>query len=193
MKKILAAENLSYSINEAKLFQGLSFELHEGNALHVLGSNGSGKTSLLRIISGLTKPTRGIIKKYNTKNICFVGHKNALKQYLTVEDNISLLEVDKHIDLNIFLEKLELNNLLDVMVANLSYGQQKKLALLRVFLNDSDLLVLDEPCVGLDKNSKNILCSFLRDQKEDKKALIFSSHLSLDIDSEFINLDKDTS
>ena len=79
------------------------------------------------------------------------------------------------------------------MVANLSYGQQKKLALLRVFLNDSDLLVLDEPCVGLDKNSKNILCSFLRDQKEDKKALIFSSHLSLDIDSEFINLDKVTS
>ena len=69
MKKILAAENLSYSINEAKLFQGLSFELHEGNAIHVLGSNGSGKTSLLRIISGLTKPTRGIIKKYNTKNI----------------------------------------------------------------------------------------------------------------------------
>ena len=55
------------------------------------------------------------------------------------------------------------------------------------------ILVLDEPCVGLDKNSKNILCSFLRDQKEDKKALIFSSHLSLDIDSEFINLDKVTS
>ena len=79
------------------------------------------------------------------------------------------------------------------MVANLSYGQQKKLALLRVFLNDSDLLVLDEPCVGLDKNSKNILCSFLRDQKEDKKALIFSSHLSLDIDSEYVNLDKVTS
>ena len=79
------------------------------------------------------------------------------------------------------------------MVANLSYGQQKKLALLRVFLNDSDLLVLDEPCVGLDKNSKDILCSFLRDQKEDKKALIFSSHLSLDIDSEYVNLDKVTS
>jgi ABC-type multidrug transport system ATPase subunit len=79
------------------------------------------------------------------------------------------------------------------MVANLSYGQQKKLALMRVFLNDSDLLVLDEPCVGLDKNSKDTLCSFLRDQKEDKKALIFSSHLSLDIDSEFINLDKVTS
>jgi len=67
------------------------------------------------------------------------------------------------------------------------------LALLRVFLNDSDLLVLDEPCVGLDKNSKDILCSFLRDQKEDKKALIFSSHLSLDIDSEYVNLDKVTS
>ena len=190
MKKILAADNLCNSINETKLFQGLSFDLFEGKAIHVLGGNGSGKTSLLKIISGLSKPTRGSITKSNKKNVCFVGHKNALKQYLTVEDNLSLLEVDKHNDINAFLKKLELSKLLDVMVASLSYGQQKKLALLRLFLNDSDLLVLDEPCVGLDRKSQDILCSFLREQKEEKKALIFSSHISLDIDSENINLDK---
>ena len=69
-------------------------------------------------------------------------------------------------------------------------ANKKKLALLRLFLNDSDLLVLDEPCVGLDRKSQDILCSFLREQKEEKKALIFSSHISLDIDSENINLDK---
>ena len=61
MKKILVAENLSYKINDTKLFQNLSFSLNEGAAIHILGSNGSGKTSLLKIISGLTKQTKGKI------------------------------------------------------------------------------------------------------------------------------------
>ena len=73
-----------------KLFQNLSFSLNEGAAIHILGSNGSGKTSLLKIISGLTKQTKGKIEKNYNKDICFIGHKNALKQYLTVEDNLSL-------------------------------------------------------------------------------------------------------
>ena len=190
MKKILVAKNLSYKINEIKLFQNLSFSLNEGSAIHVLGSNGSGKTSLLKIISGLTRQTKGSIEKNNNKDICFIGHKNALKQYLTVEDNLLLLEIETHNSLKSYLQLLGLEKLLDVMVANLSYGQQKKLALLRLFLNDSDLLVLDEPCVGLDKKSQNILCSFLSDELIAKKALIFSSHISLDICSEFLQLDK---
>ena len=190
MKKILVAENLSYKINETKLFQNLSFSLNKGSAIHVLGSNGSGKTTLLKIISGLTRQTKGSIEKNNNKDICFIGHKNALKQYLTVEDNLLLLEIETHNSLKSFLKLLGLEKLLDVMVANLSYGQQKKLALLRLFLNDSDLLVLDEPCVGLDKKSQNILCSFLSDELIAKKALIFSSHISLDISAEFLQLDK---
>ena len=72
MKKILVAENLSYKINETKLFQNLSFSLNEGSAIHVLGSNGSGKTSLLKIISGLTRQTKGSIEKNNNKDICFI-------------------------------------------------------------------------------------------------------------------------
>ena len=190
MKKILVAENLSYKINETKLFQNLSFSLNKGSAIHVLGSNGSGKTSLLKIISGLTRQTKGSIEKNNNKDICFIGHKTALKQYLTVEDNLLLLEIETHNSLKSYLQLLGLEKLLDVMVANLSYGQQKKLALLRLFLNDSDLLVLDEPCVGLDKKSQNILCSFLSDELIAKKALIFSSHISLDISAEFLQLDK---
>ena len=190
MKKILVAENLSYKINETKLFQNLSFSLNKGSAIHVLGSNGSGKTSLLKIISGLTRQTKGSIEKNNNKDICFIGHKNALKQYLTVEDNLLLLEIETHNSLKSYLKLLGLEKLLDVMVANLSYGQQKKLALLRLFLNDSDLLVLDEPCVGLDKKSQDILCTFLSDQLIAKKALIFSSHISLDISAEVLQLDK---
>ena len=184
------AKNLSYKINEKKLFQNISFELFPSRAIHIQGDNGSGKTTLLKIISGLTRQLKGDLELKLDKSLCFLGHKNALKQYLTVEDNLSLLEIEAHGNLKSFLQLLGLEKLLDVMVANLSYGQQKKLALLRLFLNDSDLLVLDEPCVGLDKKSQDILCTFLSDQLIAKKALIFSSHISLDISAEVLQLDK---
>ena len=190
MKTIVKASNLSYKINEKKLFHSISFDVCAGSALYVAGGNGSGKTTLLRMILGISKPTRGSIESFASKDICFIGHKNALKQYLTVEDNLILSSLDTHLNLDKYLIDLDLNNSLDVTVANLSFGQQKKLALLRVFLNDSDLIILDEPCVGLDNNSQKLLCSFINEEIEKDKCIIFSSHIQLDIEANVLNLDK---
>ena len=129
--------------------------------MHVQGSNGSGKSTLIRIILGITKQTKGNILVNTNKEICYLGHKNALKNYLNLEDNIELMELNKQSDLKKYIEILGFKKLLDVNVANLSYGQQKKLALLRLFLNESDLIVLDEPLVGLDKETQEILNNFL--------------------------------
>ena len=65
MTYLFKAENLSYKINEKKLFQNISFEVNSGSAIHITGSNGSGKTTLLRIILGISKPTKGFIGKIN--------------------------------------------------------------------------------------------------------------------------------
>ncbi len=189
MKSLVSASNLSYKINEKKLFQNISFNINSGKALHVSGSNGSGKTTLLRIIVGLSKPTRGTIEISIDKSISFLGHKNALKQYLTVEDNLHLHDINNHVHLDKYLTELGLEKSLDVMVASLSFGQQKKLALLRIFLNDSQLLILDEPCVGLDSVSQDILCSFLRNEITNGKSIIFSSHIPLDVEASNLNLD----
>ena len=70
------------------------------------------------------------------------------------------MELNKQSDLKKYIEILDFKKLLDVNVANLSYGQQKKLALLRLFLNESDLIVLDEPLVGLDRETQEILNKF---------------------------------
>ena len=188
MKPLISASNLSYKINEKKLFQNISFDVNSGKALHISGSNGSGKTTLLRIIVGLSKPTKGSVEIVTDKSICFLGHKNALKQYLTVEDNLHLHDINNHIHLKKYLVELGLEKSLDVMVANLSFGQQKKLALLRIFLNDSQLIILDEPCVGLDAVSQDILCFFLRNEIDKGKSIIFSSHIALDIEASQLNL-----
>ena len=180
---IVNAENISYKVNDNKLFHNLSFVIEEGEAMHVKGSNGSGKSTLIRIILGIIKQTKGNILVNTNREICYLGHKNALKNYLSLDDNILLMDLTKHPDLKQYIEVLGFKKLLDVNVANLSYGQQKKLALLRLFLNDSDLIVLDEPFVGLDKETQEILNNFLVNQLNKNKAIIYTSHISCPIDS----------
>ena len=187
-KSLIEAENIAYKINENKLFHNLSFSVNKGEALYISGPNGSGKSTLIRIILGITKQTKGAITYNKSNNISYLGHKNALKNYLTVLDNLILLGLNSHEKLNNFLEELALKKYLDVTVANLSFGQQKKLALLRIFLNKSNVIVLDEPFVGLDTYTQNVVESFLIKEINLGKALIYTSHINCNIDSKILNL-----
>ena len=186
---LITANNVSYKINENKLFHNLSFTINKGEALHICGKNGSGKV-LIRIILRLTNQTKGEIINQSLNKICYLGHKNALKNYLTLEDNIALMELDKHKNLMQYVDILNLKKYLDVTVSSLSFGQQKKLALLRVFLNQSDLLVLDEPYVGLDNNTHLILTNFLKNELEINKSIIFTSHIQCDIESKILEINR---
>ena len=154
---LIVAQNIGYKINENKLFHNISFDIKQGEALHIKGRNGSGKSSLIRIILGITEPVKGTLENKSTKEMCYIGHKNALKTYLTLDDNINLMQLGNCDMLKSYLDKLELNKYRDVTLSNLSFGQQKKLALLRVFLNNSDLIILDEPFVGLDDGAHTCL------------------------------------
>ena len=187
-KSLIEAKNIAYKINENKLFHNLSFSVNKGEALYISGPNGSGKSTLIRIILGITKQTKGAITYNKSNNISYLGHKNALKNYLTVLDNLILLGLNSHEKLNNFLEELALKKYLDVTVANLSFGQQKKLALLRIFLNKSNVIVLDEPFVGLDTYTQNIVESFLIKEINLGKALIYTPHINCNIDSKILNL-----
>ena len=187
---LIVAQNISYKINENKLFHNISFDINEGEALHIKGRNGSGKSTLIRIILGITNPVKGTIENKSTKEICYLGHKNALKTYLTLEDNINLMQLDNYDMLKSHLNKLDLNKYRDVTVSNLSFGQQKKLALLRVFLNNSDLIILDEPFVGLDDSAHTELTLFLNNELNKNKSLVFTSHIPCNINSKILEIPK---
>ena len=103
---LITAENIGYKINENKLFHNLSFDVGQGEALHIRGDNGSGKSTLIRIILGITKQTKGSIKNNSLKGMAYLGHKNAIKNYLTLEDNILLMELNDNINLNKFIDCL---------------------------------------------------------------------------------------
>ena len=187
---LIVAQNIGYKINENKLFHNISFDIKHGEALHIKGRNGSGKSTLIRIILGITEPVKGTLENKSTKEICYLGHKNALKTYLTLDDNINLMQLTNCDMLKSYLDKLELNKYRDVTVSNLSFGQQKKLALLRVFLNNSDLIILDEPFVGLDDGALSILTSFLNNELNKNKSLVFTSHIPCNINSKILEMPK---
>jgi|TARA_B100000123_G_scaffold141896_1_gene104853 heme exporter protein A len=187
---LIVAQNIGYKINENKLFHNISFDIKHGEALHIKGRNGSGKSTLIRIILGITEPVKGTLENKSTKEICYLGHKNALKTYLTLDDNINLMQLTNCDMLKSYLDKLELNKYRDVTVSNLSFGQQKKLALLRVFLNNSDLIILDEPFVGLDDGAHTALTSFLNNELDKNKSLVFTSHIPCNINSKILEIPK---
>jgi heme exporter protein A len=190
--KLISAQNISYRINEKMLFHNLSLEVFSGEGLHIKGGNGSGKSTLLKILLGITSVSKGLIEYKNQDlKISYLGHKNAIKNYLTPAQNLQLLFDDLSLT-NAFewLEKLDLYQVQDELTANLSFGQQKKLALIRVLAQSSELIVLDEPFVGLDKAASELLNSFFLQKLSEGTGLILTSHIQPSVECQVIELDK---
>ena len=188
---LVSAQNITYSINENKLFHNLSFGVNSGEGLHIKGGNGSGKSTLLRIILGITTPTKGLIKRGSEDlKISYLGHKNAIKNYLTPIENLELLFNDVEIKIAYeWLYKFNLSHVQDELSASLSFGQQKKLALIRVLAQSPELIVLDEPFVGLDQTAADQLNNFLEKQLSEGVGLIFTSHINPKISCKVLDLE----
>ena len=188
---LVSAQNITYSINENKLFHNLSFGVNAGEGLHIKGGNGSGKSTLLRIILGITTPTKGLIKRGSEDlKISYLGHKNAIKNYLTPIENLELLFNDVEIKIAYeWLYKFNLSHVQDELAASLSFGQQKKLALIRVLAQSPELIVLDEPFVGLDQTAADQLNNFLEKQLSEGVGLIFTSHINPKISCKVLDLE----
>ena len=190
------------SINELKCFRGeslvlngISAEINEGETYLIKGSNGSGKTTLLRVLSSLIKNYSGTIF-YDDKNIRdnskffqkfnFVGQKNALKENLSVSKNLKLWEIlfGKKIDVNLLLQKYNLNTVLDKDIGSLSDGQKKCLSLLKLKLCSVPIWYLDEPFVFLDSDNRSILVNEIENHNKSGGIAIITTNTELDYKSD---------
>lgn len=190
--QLISAQNISYSINEKKLFHNLSFNVNTGEGLYVKGSNGSGKSTLLRIILGITLPSKGKIDFCNEDlTVSYLGHKNAIKSYLSPIQNLELIFNRSGRALAYeWLHKLSLKNVQDELTGNLSFGQQKKLALIRVLASSPKMIVLDEPFVGLDYATNNLLNNFLAEKLREGISIIFTSHIQPTFESKTLEIER---
>ena len=147
-----------------RLFADLGFTLASGGLLRLRGANGSGKTSLLRILAGLTQPAAGTVRwrgnaiddRYRAQML-FLGHAPALKAEMTVIENLEFsaqISDRKDPDCRKALAQLGIERLADLPASYLSQGQQKRAALARLALAaDVPLWLLDEPFAALDDDA----------------------------------------
>ena len=190
--------------NDDRIFSEISFDLSEGQHLLISGANGTGKTSLLRVICGLTIPTGGTIlwNQLATNNIdcryhehlVYLGHKNALIPELTARENLEYtFEGIRSINrTSSVLEAFGLNKYLDQYAEKLSNGQIRKIALSRILLSEKTLWILDEPVANLDTSGTQFLLAEMQAHLDQGGMLITTSNLNdqtLKPNSE-INLDK---
>ncbi|MBL8396482.1 MAG: cytochrome c biogenesis heme-transporting ATPase CcmA [Candidatus Accumulibacter sp.] len=173
---MLEASNLECVRGERRLFVGVSFQLAGGEMLYLQGRNGSGKTSLLRMLCGLTPAASGEIRWRGKpiarlgddfrSELCYLGHHNAIKEELTPLENIlsTARLAEEPLDEDAALDALELVGLRgreDLACRYLSQGQKRRAALARLVHEKRALWVLDEPYVALDKAATELVAGLV--------------------------------
>lgn len=147
------------------LFDDLSFSVNPGEALVLEGRNGSGKTSLLRILCGIRLPESGDLLWNGEdifrlgpefhEHIAYLGHKDGHKPDLTPTENLRIAQglgkAKEGITLEEALDQVGLYGFEDVPTRNMSAGQQRRLAIARLLVTDARLWILDEPFTSLDR------------------------------------------
>lgn len=158
---MLEAQNLTCVRDERVLFSALSFSVAPGEVVQVAGANGAGKTSLLRILSGLASPESGLVRwcgepvsrareDYH-RELLWLGHQPGVKSVMTADENLRFFHPGESQDARWnALAAVGLVGYEDVPVAQMSAGQQRRVALARLWLSKARLWILDEPFTALD-------------------------------------------
>jgi heme exporter protein A len=193
---MLEARAITCVRGERELFSNLSLQLSPGECLHIRGENGVGKTSLLRLLSGLASPESGEVfwngiaikqeaSEYHSK-LLFLGHRDALKEDLTALENLLMYAAID--DLQIPAEealaslwKFGLKGREDLPVHYLSAGQKKRVLMARMLTRRAQVWILDEPFNALDTQAGYELQSLIGSHLASGGLVVLTSHQPLAI------------
>lgn len=186
----LVADALACVRGPRTLFEGLSFTLEAGEAIVVTGPNGTGKSSLLRLVAGLSTPDRGTVRLEGgppdvplAEQAHYLGHLDAHKATLTAAENLSFWRAvlgDETLDVEEALEAVGIAPLARLPVGVLSAGQKRRLALARLLVARRPLWLLDEPTTALDVAGQARFAALTRAHLASGGLVIAATHTPLD-------------
>ena len=163
---LLSAEHLSINFGSRQLLDDVNFYLNEGDKTGVIGINGTGKSTFLKVLAGVAEPDGGTITKNPNVQVSFLAQNPAMEDEATVLEQVFLHHDAQFRELNEYEAKRMLNLLgipdFDQKVGTLSGGQRKRVALAAALLHPADVLVLDEPTNHLDSEMVTWLEDWLR-------------------------------
>ncbi|MGR6839143.1 cytochrome c biogenesis heme-transporting ATPase CcmA [Aliivibrio wodanis] len=194
---MLEIRNVTCIRDERVLFEQLSFTISDGELIQIEGQNGAGKTTLLRIIAGLGYADEGdiywngeSIKKNREEfhnDLLFLGHHTGVKRELTAFENLAFYQ-SMHSNYNEeaiwdALARVGLAGREDVAAGQLSAGQQRRVALARLWLSNHKLWVLDEPLTAIDKQGVKVLEQLFMSHAKQGGIVLLTTHQDLFTDS----------
>ncbi len=190
------ARDLACTRGDRRLFAEVNFLLGAGDVLHVAGRNGSGKTSLLRILSGLATPQEGTVlwngadirtlREEFARELLYIGHLNGIKDDLTGVENLRIgseLEGRRAADEEIHtaFRCMGLEGCEDIPSRFLSQGQKRRVALCRLLLGERSLWILDEPYTALDVAAIDVVRDALHDHLARGGMVILTTHQDVEL------------
>ncbi len=192
----LEARAISCVRGERELFSGLYLQVFAGQCLHIRGENGVGKTSLLRLLTGLASPDSGEVlwnshpikkeaSEYHSK-LLFLGHRDALKEDLSAIENLRMYTAIDGIALSeqdafSALWRFGLKGREDLPVNCLSAGQKKRVLMARMVTRRAQVWILDEPFNALDSHAAQELQGLIAEHLEGNGLVLLTSHQPLAI------------
>ncbi|MBJ3814967.1 cytochrome c biogenesis heme-transporting ATPase CcmA [Shimwellia pseudoproteus] len=187
---MLRAHELRCLYDDRLLFSNLSLVINAGELVQISGANGSGKTSLLRILSGLSRPESGqvywqeqplaAVRDSFQRQVLWLGHKPGVKAALTADENLHFFYPRSRLaDREQALAAIGLAGYEDQPLDQLSAGQQRRVALARLWLSDARLWMLDEPFTALDSTGIETLTSLLEQHVLGGGSVLMTTHQPL--------------
>lgn len=188
---MIEVQGLSKSFGHSAALRGVDLRVAAGEFLTIVGPNGAGKTTLLRILAALLRPTEGTVRIDGIpfdpsdadlrRRIGFLSDRPIIYRHLTVTENLvfygRLFDVRRlHERVDQLLGLVGLAASRHHLAGTLSRGMQQRLSLARSLVHDPAILLLDEPCAGLDQEAVEILYGLLRSGKPARRTVVMATH-----------------
>lgn len=187
---IVQLDRISKSYGRKIAMQDLSFSIEAGSMFGLLGPNGSGKTSTIRMIVGITLPDLGQVRLFgqpfsrdHLTRIGYLPEERGLYKKMKVLDQLIFMGQIRGLDANTsrqraqrWCERMAISDVMEKKTEELSKGMQQKIQFISTLLHDPDFLIMDEPFSGLDPVNATLLQDTLLDLRREGKAILFSTH-----------------